>query len=417
MRWCLCIFAVGVSLFLALLHQPIDEWTRKFLFERSGSRSCVPLEVQARGSASPLRALTPEEHLAFQRDGVVVLRGMLQDEWVDRLRDVVKDVFNSPNAWDILYSWCVANFYGAQKSILLHHTSHCGREVAVFSPAATLAAALLGSTEVRVCEPTEALMSHDLINDDKNKSDSGHTAWHRDDVYIPVKRRDESHAAVVRFWIPLMAMTPSEFRFEALNNSLQSQEERAARNLTVQGTNFGHHTRVEEHGADLFARHTITASSFQAGDIVAFAGETPHIAEAKRCGNVSCARIILSFSGDNSEYVADRYTSLLPLHSNQTVGLNVRGAQFPKVYPTIDPEEWEPLRPSYREIAGAIYNALYAGSTSFSGTSSADAMKYVRRVSRAIRLGIWAVPSFDGKGRGTGLRLLDLKAHFATPAL
>ena len=102
--------------------------------------------------APAFRDLTEDEIVGFRRDGVVVLRGVLQEEWVEALRLLMLDVFEHPTKWDMLYSRLNANFYGAQKSILLHHTSECGKELARAAPTTTISASLLGSSRLRVCE-------------------------------------------------------------------------------------------------------------------------------------------------------------------------------------------------------------------------------------------------------------------------
>jgi hypothetical protein len=47
--------------------------------------------------------------------------------------------------------------------------------------------------------------------------------------------------------------------------------------------------------------------------MLAFAGETPHFAEAYNCSHVGCPRMILSFAGDNARYAGGRSTGLIPL--------------------------------------------------------------------------------------------------------
>ena len=59
--------------------------------------------------------------------------------------------------WDVLYSRMIANFYCAQKAILVHHTSTCGKQIAEAAPTTRIAAELLRSPTLRVCEPSDAL--------------------------------------------------------------------------------------------------------------------------------------------------------------------------------------------------------------------------------------------------------------------
>lgn len=370
---------------------PLSDKYQQLAFHREGSKSCVPAE-ERRSEPAPLeRPLTQEELIAFQRDGVVVLRDMLSSTWKDRLQALVEDAFEHPNGWDVLYSRMVANFYSAQKSIMLHHTSVCGREIAESAPTTALAATLLNSSILRVCEPTEALGNfHSCVGD------CGHTAWHRDDKYFPVERVDPTRANVVRFWIPVVDFTPKQLRFQALNNSLEKQAERAAAGMAIEGTDFAFHDRLEASG--ILKNHIIDGGELglKRGDIVAFAGETPHIAQQIDCTeHRACLRLILSFSGDNSQYVSGRWTSLLPLHGNQTVGQAPQGQQFPQVFPSVEQDswEWKPFRPTYYDVAQSVWFASVAGMKSFYGYDQKQAWDYIMRVARFSRDNVWDKPS------------------------
>ena len=85
----------------------------------------------------------------------VLLKGVLDEKWVGRLHALVDDVFSNPNGWDVLYSRFVANFYCAQKAILVHHTSVCGRQIAEVAPTTAIAAKLLRTAQRRArAEPS-----------------------------------------------------------------------------------------------------------------------------------------------------------------------------------------------------------------------------------------------------------------------
>ena len=106
------VAAVAVATYAVML-QPLRQPHRDWLFGRSApSEECL-LEtarlVRAGGGASdassmPMaREVTDEEVTAFHRDGVVVLRGVIQPEWIAALRLLLLDVFEHPTMWDILY--------------------------------------------------------------------------------------------------------------------------------------------------------------------------------------------------------------------------------------------------------------------------------------------------------------------------
>ena len=416
--------AVAISWF----QRPLDDSTRAALFGRVGQGSCVPEDELSRGPAEPLRPLREDELQAFRRDGAVVLRGVLDPVWQRRLRQLVHDTLGSPTRWDVLYSRFVANFYCSQKAILLHHTSRCGREVAEAAPTTQLASALLGSASLRVCEPTEALgtfrnvaaqaggsFTRAVAAAEQNftgEATCGHTAWHRDDKYFPASRRDAARAAVVRFWIPVVPFAPRNLRFAALNNSAEKRAEREALGHFVKETDFAAHDRLEASGILDRPGQVIDGGErgLQPGDIFAFAGETPHIAEAFDCGGAAagCLRLILSFAGDSAQFEAGRRTSLLPMSGTLAHGDPLSGPTFPSALP-FDNAEFDGFRPSRGELLGSVKDAMLAGMSSFSGYDSDSAWRYIRRVSFFTFQGIWDRP---GDGQSPASRL-DLDNHFA----
>ena len=149
----------------------------------------------------------------------------------------------------------------------------------------------------------------------------------------------------------------------------------------------------------------------------AFAGETPHVATAHDCERPEaggCLRLILSYVGDNGEYVAGRHTGLIPLHDNQTDGEAPQGVQFPRIYPPpLDAWEWQPLRPSLASLGASLWYAMRAGSASFAGVSLREQASYILRVawfSWPLN-NFWHYPAQDVDGAG-GVRELSLLRHF-----
>ena len=398
------VVAAGASL---LWSTSASDLLADALFSRPGTASCVPQSELGRGPALPLRALTEAEIAAFERDGSVVLRGVLSDEWVGRLRALVADVFKHPNVWDVLYSRLVANFYCAQKAILVHHTSACGREVAEAAPTTALAAALLRTSRLRVAEPTDALGN--LRHTSSFADGCGTTGYHTDDAYMPVARADPGRAAVVRLWMPLADFGPQHFPFAPLNDSAPSRAARAAAGVVLNGTNYARHAALVASGLADAQELSAGALGVRRGDVFAFAATTPHVAEARDCAAPAagaCLRLILSFAGDNARYAGGRAAGLIPLRDNQTTGAPLRGAQFPTVWPEMAADEWAaPFRPGARTVAAAIANAVRAGSRSFAGAGAATAARYVGRV--AAFAAPWANAWDDADGRP-----VSLVAHF-----
>ena len=430
MGWRSCLLVLPVVL-AALVGSLSTSPAADLLFTRPNTAGCVPADELGGPPAAALRSLTEEEIAAFARDGSVKLRGMLDDVWLQRLRALVQDCFEHPNVWDVLYSRMIANFYCAQKAILVHHTSTCGKQIAEAAPTTRIAAELLRSPTLRVCEPSDALGNFrrpaagtwmGLVEG------CGTTGFHTDDAYIPVRRRDPERAAVVRLWMPLAPFTAAHFRFATLNESQRARAERAAAgNEELHGTSYSRDERLAQSGVLSQPGQVVEGGDLQPGDIFAFAGETAHTAAALDCHNPAahgCLRLILSFVGDNALFVSGRSTGLIPLHDNQTDGAPPQGVQFPAIFPELMPWEWQPLRPSLSTLGASLWYAMRAGAGSFAGFSPSKQATYVLRVSwfASPWTNFWDYPAGEeGAGLSHGAagttRSLSLARHFGGAAM
>eukprot|EP01051_Picozoa_sp_SAG22_P025205 SAG22_NODE_7356_length_748_cov_0.930663_1_plen_180_part_01 len=93
--------SVITPLYLLFLGHVLDT---RLLFVRPGTESCVPADELGRGAAAASREISEDEVLRFHRDGGVVLRGIIPPVWTGRLHGLVRDVFEHPNLWDVIYS-------------------------------------------------------------------------------------------------------------------------------------------------------------------------------------------------------------------------------------------------------------------------------------------------------------------------
>jgi ectoine hydroxylase-related dioxygenase (phytanoyl-CoA dioxygenase family) len=112
----------------------------------------------------------------FAQDGVVCLRGLLDDEWIAALRDAVEDVMATPTE----FSRDLAREGGKTGSffqeINVSHRSDILRGFIANSPIAAAAAGVMGSTSIR-------FFSDQLLV--KEPGTSAETLWHQDFPYFP----------------------------------------------------------------------------------------------------------------------------------------------------------------------------------------------------------------------------------------
>lgn len=134
-----------------------------------------------------------EQIAAFQRDGVVCLRGVVAPDWVERLRAGVAENMAAPGP--------MAQDYTDEDHTGRYFGDYCNwrrfeafRAFAEGSPAAEIAAALTGATHIRLFH------EHVFV---KEPGTAEATPWHHDQPYYTAEG-----AQKVSLWLPLDPVAP-----------------------------------------------------------------------------------------------------------------------------------------------------------------------------------------------------------------
>lgn len=163
-------------------------WEYNFGLQDPGIR--LPHGIEARVSPPEKYELTEEQIQTLERDGVVHIKGVFDDEWVDYLRKATGDQVDNPHFWAFagtaskLYDYIQRNVWQTNKafanfyyhSAMGHVLAQCGR-----------------TDEIRV--------STDLLMVNPNKG----FKWHQDNQNGPITWEEG-----LRFWIT-MDETPADY--------------------------------------------------------------------------------------------------------------------------------------------------------------------------------------------------------------
>jgi hypothetical protein len=133
---------------------------------------------------SPLRAITQDDIDTYHRDGVVMLRGVLNPEWIDRLLPIGRRIAAGKEDFGLLPSY--PGRYMARRIAEY-------RELAFHSPIAEAACRVMGSKEAR-------FFFDEIFA--KAPQSSEKTIWHTDRMGWPV-----SGKMVPSLWVPLTPIT------------------------------------------------------------------------------------------------------------------------------------------------------------------------------------------------------------------
>ncbi len=136
---------------------------------------------------APLRDVTAGERDAYARDGAVILRGVLDRDWIDRMRDAVADILETPSTASVEYTaQAGSGRYLGDFLMWTHHDAF--RDFALASPLPEVAHQILMSDNVR-------LFYDQLLVKEANTLEE--TPWHQDLPYWPLRGTD-----ILSLWVP-----------------------------------------------------------------------------------------------------------------------------------------------------------------------------------------------------------------------
>lgn len=145
----------------------------------------------------PLQPITSEHIQRYKEDGVVCLRGMFDDEWVDRMRGAADAVIADPSSYEITGPSMAEDFTSV---IYLWRRPGDFRDYIFESPAAEIVGRVLEANEIR------AFQDH-LFAKPPGSSNVMH--WHHDATTWPTRGEQ-----VPTLWLALTPATAENGRLE-----------------------------------------------------------------------------------------------------------------------------------------------------------------------------------------------------------
>ena len=254
---------------------------------------------------------------AFARDGVVKLSGVFDEQWIALLREAVDTNIAEPGPH--------ARHYTPEGSTGFFFGDYCNwrridgyRKFAFESPAAAIAAELLGASKINFFH------EHILV---KGPNTQERTPWHHDQPYWVV-----DGAQACSLWIPLDPV-PREMGVEFVAGSHRSGGWYAPKSFS---TEQDHPGNEGETVPDIDARRDefdLRSFSVEPGDCIAFHALTIHGAPGNASSNARRRAVAMRFTGDDARFVRrDGYMS--PPFEDVTlpIGAPMDSEHFPVVW-------------------------------------------------------------------------------------
>ncbi|MFO1056916.1 MAG: phytanoyl-CoA dioxygenase family protein [Dongiaceae bacterium] len=267
------------------------------------------------GQRLPARPVAPEAIETYRRDGVVCLRGMFEQSWLDHLaagieqamveRGPLAEVYTRPGAAGL--------FFG---DLSLWKRLQPFRDFVFHSPAARIAAAVMGSRKVNF------FYDQLLV---KEPGTAERTPWHQDQPYWAVAGRQ-----VCSIWLPLDPVdleTAVEYVRGSHDWGVSYNPRHFLDQSPYQGTGLPELPDIE---ADR-ARYDIGRWAMQPGDCLVFQAMIVHGAPGNRSARRRRA-LATRWTGDDATYLErPGEVAIPPENPGLRSGEPLDCAEFPRV--------------------------------------------------------------------------------------
>lgn len=264
--------------------------------------------------------VTDSDVEAYDRDGVVCLRGAFDAAWVGILGEAVeRDLADpGPHATNFAEGSSAGRFFG---DMFMWRRDNDFRLAAFASPAPGIAARLMGS-------PTADLFYDQLFV--KEPGTAHPTPWHQDQPYWPVKGWQ-----VTSVWIALDEVDPSNGAVEFIAGS-----HRWGVNYRPTPFRKGHEAKFTESELaeipDIDAerdRYDIRSWTMEPGDCLVFHAMIVHGAPGNSTPGARRRGLSLRYTGDDARYDPRPGTFQFPYTPDLAAGEPMTCDLFPRVWP------------------------------------------------------------------------------------
>jgi ectoine hydroxylase-related dioxygenase (phytanoyl-CoA dioxygenase family) len=298
--------------------------------------------------AAPHRPLSEEELAAYERDGAVCARGLLDDATVDQMRDALEDVIANQK---VLGGGGISRpddgFHG---DIFVWKLHDAFRDLALFSALPALASQVLHSKTINFFYEQFFV---------KRAGCSIDTPWHQDIPFWPV-----AGSEIVSFWITLDPVTRASSGLEFGRGSHQWEKRYKA--ITPNHDPYMMDTDLPP-APDFGQRrdeYELIGWDMEPCDVLVFGPVVCHGSGGNRSNERDRRALAFRYSGDDVVYAPRHATMPLLWEHGLEPGDRLSGPLFPQVWPHALESEiakrWAAPEPPEPSAVGAFLKHLEA---------------------------------------------------------
>ncbi len=259
--------------------------------------------------------LDPGLPAAYDRDGIVCVRGALDPAWVERMRGAVERVLAAPSEFGERYGDPARASFLGDKFMWMRDPDF--RDFAMASTLPAIAAGLVGSPTVNL------FYDHLLV---KEPGSDVPTRWHHDQNYWPCVG-----SQCLSIWVALDRVDAGNGRVEFIRGSHRWKQRFQPMNFTDMAPIADpDYEPIPDIEADR-AAYDIVAYDLEPGDCVVFSALTVHGASGNAAGDRRRRAVAVRYTGDDVRFAVKRAVIKLPTDPGLAHGDRMGGAQFPLI--------------------------------------------------------------------------------------
>lgn len=273
-------------------------------------------------NALPLRAVTDEHVVTYDRDGVVCLRGLFDDAWIERLRAAVERNIGAPGPLVLEYTkeGAPGRYHG---DMFMWTWDDDFRAFVFDSPAGAIMARLFGAARVRF------FYDHLLVKEPGTRET---TPFHQDLPYWPVQGWQ-----MCSLWLALDPVIAESGAVEYVRGSHRWGRRFRAQSFTGDDRYFDPTLEVMPDIEAERARHDIVSFELAPGDCVVHHALVVHGSPGNRTATTRRRGLATRFAGDDVVYDPRPATFRLIRDPGLAAGAPLECALFPCVWPRPTP--------------------------------------------------------------------------------
>jgi ectoine hydroxylase-related dioxygenase (phytanoyl-CoA dioxygenase family) len=309
-------------------------------------------------AAQPKRLLTDAEIMRYQEDGVIMLKGCLEPNWVAMVEAGLEEARHKASPIGRLMSH---NMEGYQMDIFLWKRVDVLRDLIYYSPLSRLAQQLMGSNEVRFFYDQMFL---------KEPGSDAPTPWHQDLSFWPIRGEQ-----ICSFWIPCDPVNRENSGLLYVRGSHKwPQRFKAVSPDYVASLLDDTMEDVPDINANP-GQYDLLDWDMEPGDVLVFHPLTLH----GSYGNASRVRrrraLALRWTGDDVVYAPSSKRMPIVYDHDSVEGGPLRGAAFPRILPFADDVERSARHSTEAPrldslLRSALQNAVAAARLRLQGSTS-----------------------------------------------